>query len=114
MTRPGVEVLPSGDERGLDPREMSYEGLEALGFERMSPLRALRLRCIDCCVGSPSEVRACVALTCPAWPFRMGKNPWRAERDLTDEQRAAIATRLSAYRKGVAASDALQDSDDFE
>lgn len=26
-----------------------------------SPLRAIRLKCLDCCLGSPSEVRACTA-----------------------------------------------------
>jgi hypothetical protein len=31
----------------------------ALGHMRMSPLKALRLRCIDCSGGSASEVRLC-------------------------------------------------------
>jgi hypothetical protein len=32
----------------------------------MSPLKALRLRCIDCCADQPSEVRLCTAVTCPS------------------------------------------------
>lgn len=60
------------------PREMTADELTALGHNPMSPLRALRLRCIDCSGGSAAEVRGCEIEKCPAWPFRMGKNPWRA------------------------------------
>jgi hypothetical protein len=64
---------------GRDPREMTREDLQALGHEPMSPLKALRLWCLDCCCDQPSEVRKCTAIKCPSWPFRMGANPWRAE-----------------------------------
>jgi hypothetical protein len=57
---------------------MTSDELMALGHMRMSPLKALRLRCIDCSGGSASEVRLCALVQCPAWPFRMGESPWRA------------------------------------
>ncbi len=62
-------------------------------------LRALRLRCIDCCAGSAIEVRRCTAVECPAWPFRMGTSPWREKRVLTDEERAAFSQRLMERRQ---------------
>jgi hypothetical protein len=65
-----------GEDVGRDPRTMSMEDLEQLGHARLSPLRALRLKCLDCCNGSPKEVRLCTAVDCPNWPFRMGRNPW--------------------------------------
>ena len=52
---------------GCDPRRVSREDLIAAGHKPMSPLKALRLRCIDCCADQPSEVRLCTAITCPSW-----------------------------------------------
>jgi hypothetical protein len=63
---------------GRDPRRISREELIAAGHNPISPLKALRLRCIDCCADQPSEVRLCTAIACPSWPFRMGANPWQA------------------------------------
>ena len=62
---------------GRDPRTMSQTDLTNLGHEQMSPMEAIRHKCLDC-AGSSEEVRKCVALACPSWPFRTGKNPWRA------------------------------------
>ena len=78
---------------GRDPRAMSTAELEQLGHARVAPLRALRLKCLDCCNGSAQEVRLCTAVDCPSWPFRMGKNPWR--RKLGQEERAALRARLA-------------------
>jgi hypothetical protein len=65
-----------GYDVGRDPRSMSAAELEDLGHSRVSPLRALRMKCLDCCNGSAQEVRLCTAVDCPSWPFRMAKNPW--------------------------------------
>jgi len=65
-----------GFDVGRDPRRMSAGELEQLGHARVSPQRALRLKCLDCCNGSSQEVRLCTAVDCPSWPFRMGRNPW--------------------------------------
>jgi len=82
---------------GRDPRQMTTEELEQLGHERISPLKALRLRCVDCCAGSPSEVRQCVSVTCPSWPFRMGRSPWRQPiSDATRERLARSAFKIAA------------------
>jgi hypothetical protein len=45
---------------------------------RMTPLRAIRAKCIDCSGGSKPEVKHCPITDCPLWPYRMGKNPARA------------------------------------
>lgn len=84
--------------------------LRDLGLSRMSPLKALRLHCIDCCSGSMHEVKICAFKTCPAWPFRLGTNPWLERRKLTDEQRAAARERVEllndAKRDVIATDDA--------
>ena len=76
---------------------MSAAELEQLGPARVSPLRARRLKCLDCCNGSAQEVRLCTAINCPSWPFRMGKNPWRAPLGAeAHAQRAATMNRNRA------------------
>ena len=35
---------------------------------------------------------------CPVCPFRMGTNPYRTKREMTEEQRIAAAKRLAAAR----------------
>lgn len=76
----GLEPGPDAPEylTGRDPRQMTADDLQALGHLPMSPLKALRLHCIDCCCGSTVEVLRCVSVFCPCWPFRMGENPWRS------------------------------------
>ncbi len=64
-----------------------------------SPLKAIRLFCLDCCGGSSNDVKFCTAPKCALYPFRFGKNPFRMKRELTDEQRAAIAERLKRARE---------------
>ena len=41
----------------------------------LTPVKAIRAKCLDCCCGHPSEVRICVAVNCPLHPYRMGKRP---------------------------------------
>ena len=63
----------------------------------MTPIKAIRAKCLGCCCGSAKEVRLCPAQDCPLYPFRMGKNP-NIHRDYTDEQRRAMAERMNTYR----------------
>ena len=88
---------------GRDPREMTRAELEAIGHEPMSPLEALRAKCLDC-AGSAHEVRCCVAMACPSWPFRTGKNPWRAP--ASEAQREA--SRRNAAKMHAAWSDTVK------
>ena len=43
----------------------------------MTPLKAIRLRCLDCCGYQVKEVRMCPCKDCALWPFRFGRNPNR-------------------------------------
>lgn len=67
-----------------------------------SPLKAIREKCLDCCAGQTSEVKYCPAEDCPLWPFRMGKNPFRKERELTEEQKINLAERMKKAREAKA------------
>ena len=46
----------------------------------LTPLKAIRAKCLDCCCAQPEEVRLCPAEGCPVHPFRAGKNPNRARK----------------------------------
>ena len=40
---------------------------------RLTRGQAIRAKCLDCCAGQPKEVRRCVCIKCPLYPFRMGR-----------------------------------------
>ena len=60
----------------------------------MTPIQAIRAKCLDCCCGQVNEVKLCTAERCPLYPFRMGKNPNIKPREYTEEQREAMRQRL--------------------
>ena len=39
----------------------------------LTPRKAIREKCLDCCCWQREEVRKCTAIHCPLWPYRMGK-----------------------------------------
>jgi hypothetical protein len=86
-----------GELIGQVPAKVPSEILSRYHKEK-NPLKALQARCLDCCCGQPSEVRKCVSVECPSWPFRMGVNPFRRKRELTAKQRQAMAARLAKAR----------------
>lgn len=63
----------------------------------LTPLKAIRAKCLDCCCGSSHEVNLCPCSNCALYPFRYGKNPYRAKRELSEAQRNALLA--NAYQK---------------
>lgn len=61
--------------------------------EHTTPLKAIRLKCLDCCVGSAHEVELCPCQDCPLWMFRFGKNPNIKLSDEERERRAEIGRK---------------------
>ncbi len=41
----------------------------------LSPLRAIRLNCLECVCWSAYEVKNCTSKLCPLFKFRLGKVP---------------------------------------
>lgn len=109
----GLELGGDGLKVGRDPRSLTTEELVDIGHKRMSPMAALRARCIDCCSGNKAEVRHCTAIKCPSWPFRMGKNPWRAP--MSEERRVAAGERMARTQAARrAAGEPEIDEDEIE
>lgn len=42
---------------------------------KVTPLRAIRKKCLDCSGGSRKEVRECPCRDCPLYLYRLGHNP---------------------------------------
>lgn len=71
-------------------------------MKEITPMKAIRKKCLDCSCGSSEEVKNCFAKKCPLYQFRFGykldENGNRRKRDLTDEQRQEMAERLKKVR----------------
>ena len=57
----------------------------------MTPLKAIKKYCYECSGENRAQVKGCNALSCYLYPYRMGHGN---KREMSDEQRAAAATRL--------------------
>ena len=53
-----------------------------MGLPFPVPTRYTNVRdyCIECSSGNKAEVRRCAIYDCPAWAFRMGRNPHNPRR----------------------------------
>jgi hypothetical protein len=63
-----------------------------------NPVKAIRAKCLDCNYTS-QEVDLCPCKDCALWPFRHGKNPYRAKRVMSEEQKKAATERLAKARR---------------
>ena len=52
---------------------------------KLTPLRAIRQKCLDCSNGQFIEVRKCPIKTCALYGYRMGHKP-KGKKILTDEE----------------------------
>lgn len=62
-----------------------------------NPIKAIRAYCLGCMCDQPNEVALCPVTKCELYPFRFGKNPYRKTRELTEEQKAELASRFSKH-----------------
>ena len=45
--------------------------------KNLTPIKAIRAKCLECSNHQPKEVRECYIPECPIYPYRMGTNPNR-------------------------------------
>ena len=64
----------------------------------MTPLQAIKAKCLECCGGDRSMVKTCNSKICPLLEFRFGHNPY-SKRTMTDEQKAQAVERLAKARE---------------
>lgn len=57
--------------------------------ETLTPIKAIRAKCLDCVCYQVREVRLCPCTDCSLWPYRMGHRPKKAP--ATREENAEAA-----------------------
>lgn len=45
--------------------------------KRLTPIKAIRNKCLECSNRQPSEVKNCTIIDCSLFIYRLGKNPSR-------------------------------------
>ncbi len=48
----------------------------------LRPFKAMRSKCLDCCLNQYDEVRHCQVFDCSLYPYRMGKRPTQTDIDV--------------------------------
>lgn len=66
---------------------------------QLTPIKAIRAKCLDCCCDSNNEVKCCTVTQCALWPYRLGRNPYRQE--LTQEEKARRAELAKKARENI-------------
>lgn len=69
---------------------------------RLTPVKSIRWKCLDCQGGQGAEIRRCGIYTCPLWPYRMGRRP-RA-----DELESDLSEARDLESSGAAVSAAAE------
>lgn len=59
----------------------------------LTPIKAIRAKCIDCCAGDKLEPKRCTAVKCPLYPYRTGHRP--KEYNLSSEIEKAEKTQIA-------------------
>lgn len=81
------------------------------GHEQISPVQAIRRKCLDCCGHQMSEVKLCEAVTCPLWPFRAGRHPYTKTRLQQANSGDCTASGASVPPESLPPESSLQDAD---
>ncbi len=58
----------------------------------LTPIKAMRAKCMDCTCNQPKEIRLCPLTTCALWPYRMGKRPEAGTVEETEIQERRLTT----------------------
>ena len=72
---------------------------------RLTPIKAIRAKCLDCTGNQPKEVRLCTCLNCPSWGYRMGVRP---------EHKRALEANEDAEREKLRGSPMINCSNEVE
>ena len=56
---------------------------EQMADKILTPLKAIRAKCMDCCCGQAKEIKLCNMKNCPLYPYRLGKRP-KVDKDIDE------------------------------
>lgn len=67
-------------------------------IKRITPIKAIRLKCLECCCGQANEVKICHISDCPLWAYRFGHRPDEYPTyetpEMSEEKRLSLAKQL--------------------
>lgn len=63
---------------------------------KLTPLKAIRAKCMDCTAGQFIEIRLCTCIKCPLYEYRMGKRP-KGEESITEEVETENSTDSTVF-----------------
>jgi len=66
--------------------------------KKLTPIKAIRQKCLDCCADSSLEVKLCEMTNCSLHRFRLGRNPNRT-RVMSDAEKEAFRDRMARLRE---------------
>lgn len=66
-------------------------------MEATTPMKAIRLKCLDCSNGNVYEIAKCPVLKCPLYQYRSGHNPNIKKKELSEEQIEELRQRLASH-----------------
>ena len=72
---------------------------ETKPFKKLTYRLAVKAKCLQCCCGSPKEVKNCPCIDCALYPYRLGKNPYRKSREYTEEEKEKLKERAKKARE---------------
>lgn len=58
-----------------------------------SPLVAVRKKCLECMENSAKRVKECECSDCPTFHLRLGKNPFRRSRVVSEDEKKKLSIR---------------------
>lgn len=53
----------------------------------LTPIKAIRAKCLSCSAGQPREVKLCPITSCPLFEYRSGHRPPTAKEDTTEPEK---------------------------
>jgi len=67
----------------------------------LTPVKAMRAKCLDCMCGVSNEVKLCTIPECPIYPYRFGRRPEGSykKRILSPEKKKKMAETLKKARE---------------
>jgi hypothetical protein len=101
-----IEIRKIGEDKMLKPmneetRSRAAEARKARSNIRKkhcipAPVKAIRVKCLECTCGSVNEVKLCHLSDCPLYPYRFSRNP--KEEDLLVPEFNKVGD-LTGYRE---------------
>jgi hypothetical protein len=56
--------------------------------KKLTPLQAIRQHCKECC--GDDKPKKCASIQCNLYQYRLGKNPYLKQRQLSEKQKAHL------------------------